>query len=103
RRVLMVAQLLVGIAPVFFLLATPARPAWWFAAWVLWIAYVGLNVGLPNTMLKLAPRGNANGYIAVYFAIAGLCFGLGTLAGAILLNTLQTPPVNAWLQAWKLD
>lgn len=102
RRVLMFSQLVVGIAPVFFLLAAPARPYWWFAAWICWIAYVGLNVGLPNTMLKLAPRGNANSYIAVYFALAGLCYGIGALTGAAALTALQSQPIAEHMSAWRL-
>jgi len=36
---------------------SPRPIAWWFAgAWVLWIAYAGLNLCLPNLMLKLSRR-----------------------------------------------
>ena len=50
--VLMVSQLLVATGPLFFLAAT-FGDRWWIAgAWVVWMAYAGLNVGLPNLMLK---------------------------------------------------
>ena len=45
--------LLIAQAPLFFLLASPQRPWWIAGASVMWIAWVGLNIGQPNLMLKL--------------------------------------------------
>lgn len=94
RRVLIAAQLVVAVGPLFFILAArlPAVNflflplSWWClgGAWVAWIAYVGLNVGLPNLMLKLAgPRLRAS-YVAWYFAVTGIVYGVSTIAGGAL-------------------
>ena len=56
RPVMMVSQLLVAAGLLFFAAATPEHWTWFVGAWVLWIAYAGLNVCLPNLMLKLSPE-----------------------------------------------
>jgi MFS family permease len=88
RPVMIVAQLLVAAGPLFYFVATPGQPWWVAGAWILWIAYVGLNVGLPNLMLKLAPEGNSAGYVAAYFAVSGACFAASTLAGGLAHDVL---------------
>jgi len=47
RPVMIVSQLLVAAGLLFFALATPQHWAWLIGAWVLWVAYAGLNVCLP--------------------------------------------------------
>lgn len=86
RRVMMGSMLLVAQAPLFYFLATEQQPWWIVAAWAMWIAYVGLNIGLPNLMLKLAPRESNTPYIAVWFTVTGLCFAGSTLLGGTLLD-----------------
>ena len=54
RPVMFVSQLLVAAGMLFFAVATPEHWEWIIGAWVLWIAYAGLNLCLPNLMLKLA-------------------------------------------------
>jgi MFS family permease len=108
RRVLIVSQLIVAMGPLFFVLAArlPATDyehapllswmplPWWIlaGAWITWIAYVGLNVGLPNLMLKLAGGGDKASYVAWYFAVTGVVYGISTIAGGALY---------AWLEATK--
>jgi MFS family permease len=48
RPIMALAQAIVATGPLFFLFATPER--WWLVggAFVAWIAYAGLNVGLDN-------------------------------------------------------
>ena len=57
RPVMFVCQLLVAVGMVFFAVASPSHRQWITGAWVCWIAYAGLNIGLPNWLLKIAPRG----------------------------------------------
>jgi hypothetical protein len=46
-----VCLLLVATGPLFYLAATPEDWWWIVGAWVVWIAYAGLNVCLPNLLL----------------------------------------------------
>jgi hypothetical protein len=67
----------------------------------LWSWYVGLNVGLPSLMLKLAPRGESSPYVAAYFGVTGTCHALATITGGYVLDRLITqyelaPLVGTW-------
>lgn len=103
RRVIVVAQLVVATGPLFFLWAARvdsgsllgAPLSWWClsGAWIAWIAYVGLNVGLPNLMLRLAGGGDKAAYVAWYFAVTGVVYGLASIAGGALYTWLgETNP-----------
>jgi len=103
RPVLVVSQLIVATGPLFFLLATPKH--WWIVvgAWVVWIAYAGLNVGLPNLMLKLSPEENNAPHIATYFAVSGLFFGVSTVVGGVAFDYLKTLPPAFCVGPWVFD
>jgi MFS family permease len=92
RPVLVVSQVLVATGPLFYFFAAtqrvPGDPRWVAVAWLAWIAYAGLNVGLPNLMLKLSPGGNSTSYIAAYFGVTGAIYGVGTVAGGLLFDRL---------------
>jgi MFS family permease len=81
RPVMMVCQVLVAAGLLCFPMATREFWGWWAAAWILWIAYAGLNVGLPNLMLKLSPGESNTPYIAAFYAITGLCYATSTILG----------------------
>ena len=55
KRLMLASLPLVALGPLFFCVAVPRQPWWIVGAWVVWIAYAGINVGQPNLMLKLAP------------------------------------------------
>jgi MFS family permease len=92
RPVMIVCQALVATGLLFFDAASPQRPWWLAGAWIAWIAYAGINVGLPNLMLKLAPRGRAAEYAAAYFAVTGVFFGASTILGGVLFDALKKLP-----------
>lgn len=95
RPVMIVAQLLVATGPLFFLVATPEH-SWLLAgAFVVWIAYAGLNVGLDNIKLKLAPEDNNAPYLAVYQSVGDLGYGLATVAGGALFDRLRAGGADA--------
>ena len=101
--VMLACQALVASGPLFFLLATPSA-RWWIAvAYVVWIAYAGLNIGLPNLMLGLSPRSSDTSYIAVYFAASELCYGLGTVLGGLLLDRLRQQGVTISIESVVFD
>ena len=94
NRGVMIATLpLVASGPLFYFLAGPERPWWIAGAWVVWIFYAGLNVALPNLMLKLSPRESGTAYIASYFAVTGLCFAVSTIVGGLLFDLLGNRPL----------
>ncbi|MGD0517891.1 MAG: MFS transporter [Thermoguttaceae bacterium] len=97
KSVMLFCLVLTAQGPLFYLFSTPQEP-WWFAgAWIVWIAYAGLNIGLPNLMLKLSPdpSGATSGlsssasntpYIAAYFTVTGLCYAANTILGGWLFD-----------------
>jgi MFS family permease len=66
RPVMIVSQLIVSTGLLFFLIATPERPWVIGGAFLVWSAYAGLNVGLDNIKLKLAPADNNAPFVAIY-------------------------------------
>jgi len=101
RPVMTVAQLIVSTGPLFFLISTPDE-RWWIAgAYIAWIAYAGMNVGLDNIKLKLAPPDNNAPYLAVYYAVNDLVNGLTMIAGGVAYDRLQSGGRDALeLYAW---
>ena len=93
RPVMVLSLLLVAQGPLFYFLASPQQPWWIVGAWTVWIAWVGLNVCLPNLMLKLSPGESNTPYIAMYFAITGLCFALSTVIGGVLFDRCRHEPI----------
>ena len=89
RPLMIPSQLLVAVALLFYYAATPAQPGWIAGAWIFWVAYVGLNVCIPNLMLKLAPGENTSPHISAFYAIKGLFFGLSTILGGWLFGVLE--------------
>lgn len=103
-RVMMISQLLVGAAMLCYLLAT--RPQWWivWGASTLFIAYAGLNIGIPNLLLRLSPPGEQkNEYIASYYAWAGLAYGVGSLLGGQLFDWAAAWRWSMDVAGWRLD
>ena len=102
RPVMVGAQLLGASGPLFFFWASGDAPWWVAGAYVVWIAYAGLNVCLPNLTLKLAPRRESASYMAAYFAVGGLFYGASTVAGGVLLDWLDgfESPLAVGPYAW---
>ena len=90
RPVMMLSQLLVAAGLLFFAAATPDHWTWLIGAWALWIAYAGMNVCLPNLMLKLSPERSDAPYIAAFYAVTGLCYGASTIVGGALVDQYRT-------------
>ncbi|MGW8258173.1 MAG: MFS transporter [Thermoguttaceae bacterium] len=86
RALMIVCLLLTAQGPLFYFFSTPQEPWWFVGAWIVWIAYAGLNIGLPNLMLKLSPRQSNTPYIALYFTLTGLCYALNTILGGWLFD-----------------
>ncbi|MBN2024015.1 MAG: hypothetical protein JW809_14620 [Pirellulales bacterium] len=86
RPVMAASLLLVAQGPLFYFFASRDQPWWLAGAWAVWIAYAGLNVCLPNLMLRLSPERDNAGHIALYFAVTGLCYAASTVTGGVLAD-----------------
>jgi len=84
RPVMIGSLLLVAQGPLFYFFATREQPWWLVGAWTVWIAYAGLNVCLPNLMLKLSPGESNTPYIATYYTVTCLCYAFNTIVGGAL-------------------
>jgi MFS family permease len=89
RPIMIVSQLIVSTGPLFFWIATPEQPWLIAGAFAVWIAYAGLNVGLDNIKLKLAPPDNNAPFVAIYYATADLANGLAIIGGGLVLRHLD--------------
>jgi MFS family permease len=93
RPMMILCQAVVASSMGFFLLATPRHPLWLFGAFIAWSFYAGLNIGLPNLMLRLSPEGQQqdnSGYISLYFATSGACYAASSVLGGWLFDLLKT-------------
>ncbi|MEM6799174.1 MAG: MFS transporter [Planctomycetota bacterium] len=109
RAMLVTAQLIVATGPLFFFVATPQ--AWWLlgGAFVVWIAYAPMNVGLDHLKLSLAPPGCTTPALAVYYALSDLTNGVVAVLGGILYDRLSAGGANTlqlygalFLAGWAL-
>jgi MFS family permease len=89
RPVMIVSQLVVATGPLFLFRATRERWWWLVGAYVVWIAYAGLNVGLDNIKLKLAPPDNNAPYLAAYYTVSDVIFGSSVLAAGWACDRLE--------------
>lgn len=95
RPIMIVSQLVVSVGPLFFLAATPGRPWLIAGAYLVWIAYAGLNVGLDNIKLKLAPEDNNAPFVAIYHAVSDLANGVAIVVGGAILDHITAAGTNA--------
>lgn len=95
RPVMILSQCIVATGPLFFLIATPDRPWLIGGAFVVWVAYAGLNVGLDNIKLKLAPANNNSPFVAVYHAVSDLANGVTIVVGGAILDRIGAPSSQA--------
>lgn len=58
-------------------------------AWIFWI---GVNIGITKTILRLAPKGESVSYFSVYFTIAALCFAAFALLGGYVIPSGRERP-----------
>jgi MFS family permease len=89
NRPVMIVSLLIASAGLLFFLAASLQQPWWIAgAYIAWIAYAGLNVGLDNSKLKLAPADNNAPYLAAYHAVSDVANGAAIICGGLLYDRL---------------
>jgi MFS family permease len=88
RPIMIVSQLIVSTGMLFYLFASPDRPWFVAGAFIVWSAYAGLNVGLDNIKLKLAPADNNTPFVSIYYAVGDLANGITTVVGGVIYDHL---------------
>ena len=86
KPVMLATLPVVAAGPAFFLVAGAAGWWWLIGAWTVWVAYAGLNVCLPNLMLKLSPGQTNTPHIATYYAVTGFSTAVATLIGGWMFD-----------------
>ncbi len=102
-NVLVVSQLAVGLAPLFFLWSSPEHPYRLAGAWLLWSAYAGINICLPNLTMLLAPTGERASHLSAYYAMSSIFLTLGTLAGGELFDYVRRPEFTSFWNTLPVD
>lgn len=88
KRVMLPAQVVVATGTLCFYLATPDQP-WWIAlAYLTWIAWAPINVGLDTLKLNLADSKNNAPYLAVFHAASDFTNAFTVLGGGLIYDTL---------------
>ena len=89
RPVMILSQLVVATGPLFYFVSTREHWWWFVGAYLVWIAYAGLNVGLDNIKLKLAPPDNNAPYLAAYYTVSDVIYGSSILAAGWTCDRLE--------------
>ncbi len=104
NRPVMVASQLIGAAGLlFYALATSQQWQWFFGAWAAWIAYAGMNVCLPNLLLKLAPTDCNTPHLALYYTLTGLCYAATTIGSGQALDMMYDITIRLGPELLALD
>jgi MFS family permease len=103
RRVLMACLPVVATGTLFFMAATPQHWGWVAGAWTVWIAYAGVNVCLPNLMLRLSPGPARTAYVAAFHTVSGLSVAMSIILGGLAADYLRSEAFVLFGGAWVLD
>lgn len=79
--VMSICLVVVASGSLFYYFATPGTWFLIYGAAAVWIFWVGVNIGIWKTVLDLAPKGDSNGYLAVYMTLSTLTLAIFTLLG----------------------
>jgi MFS family permease len=101
RPVLLCSVLLTSQGPLFYYFASPEQWWWIIGAWVVWIGWVGINIGLPNLMLNLSPEESYSTHIATYFSFTGIAYAISTTFGGWLFDRFGQSGFS--LGNWSID
>jgi hypothetical protein len=89
----------VATGPLFFLLASFEQPWWVAGAWLVWSAFAGLNICLPNLNIKFSTPETRPATFALYYALTSLAYAVSTLLSGGLYELLRYESfyVGPWL------
>ncbi|MBN1670379.1 MAG: MFS transporter [Kiritimatiellae bacterium] len=88
RPILTTCMGLKSLVVLGFLLATPRTALWLLPPFLLIdsVFEAGMMLAANGYMLKIAPRQNRSMFIAAITGLAGICGGLGAMAGGVFLD-----------------
>ncbi|MDO4584445.1 MAG: hypothetical protein Q4D62_10120 [Planctomycetia bacterium] len=89
-RLMVLSQAITALGPLFYLRADQTYWWWFYGPSFCWIAYVGLNVGLPKVQLQMAGREDASSWLAAYGLVSGMGALTGLLAGGHFFDLLRS-------------
>lgn len=89
RRLLTFAQLVVATGPLFYLATSHDQPWWIAGAYVVWIAYAPINVGLDTLKLRLTPTATTAPSLAVYHALGDVANGVTLVVAGMVFDALS--------------
>jgi predicted MFS family arabinose efflux permease len=98
---MLVSQAIVATGPLFFLLATLERPWWIAGAWIVWSAFAGLNICLPNLNMKFSTPQTRPATFALYYALTSVAYASSTLIGGQLYDLLKYE--SFYVGTWYFD
>lgn len=85
-RVILLSQYGTSLAPLFYVLALTEGWGWLLVGQIFWISYVGLNIGLPQIQLQMAPHSDTSPWAASYGLVCSLFGCMGMLLGGLLFD-----------------
>ena len=88
-RVIAISLGIAASGSLFYAVASPDSPWWIVVAASVWIGWIGVNLGIGNLTIQLAPPEERSSYIAFYFTATTLAFGLSTLAGGEIFDRFR--------------
>lgn len=101
--VLVISQALVSAALLFLLPATAEAKWWVVGTYVLWIAYAGANVAMPNLLLQLSEPQCSAAYSAAWFSSTQLVYAVSALLGGRFYEFMQRHWHPPDLAGWQID
>jgi len=102
RPILAICMGLKSLIVLAFLIATPGTALWLLPAVLLFDSVwdSGLMIASNGYMLKIAPRANRSMFIAAITGLAGICGGLGAMAGGGFLKATAGFHLEAVGRVW---
>ncbi|MGL4595108.1 MAG: hypothetical protein ACRCUY_10300 [Thermoguttaceae bacterium] len=82
--IMMTSLILAASGSLFYYFAE--KETWWllFGAALVWIFWIGVNIGITRTIVDLSPKLDNAPYFAVYFTLSAICFALFTWIGGAI-------------------
>jgi hypothetical protein len=102
-RILAASHGVVALAAAFFLVASESRSYWIVGAYVLWLAYAGINVAAPRLMLGHSPPERTTTYAAAWFGWTQLAFAVCALLGGWIYDWLGRSWKPVDVAGWSVD
>lgn len=94
RNIILYAQFITAFGPVFYLCASKNNWVILWGAWFFWIAYVGINVALPNLIYLHCKTKDTAPYFTIFYTLGGLASFIGIITGTSYLELYSQGNMN---------